>query len=240
MRAPYQRHAIEVRQRQPLFERQAAGKASLARVQMILLRDACSVILRCPRSGPRRRRPLRLSSILRGAPAARTFRMTVVRPHSRDASASELCHATARKPFQLLPRREAERRETHPNGVRSAAVHALGVNRLPCGARPARWSVPQRGKPATGTLAFRRSTAALRRGFGPDSARAALPGTTGCKREDPPRHQCSEHLAVRHVPDGLMPRPPAAARNAAHGNRSRSASRSTLAKAMFPDLTDAL
>src|ERR1700733_13771708 len=29
------------------------------------------------------------------------------------------------------------------------------------------------------------------------SARAALPGITGCKREDPLRHQCSEHLAVR-------------------------------------------
>jgi hypothetical protein len=42
----------------------------------------------------------------------------------------------------------------------------------------------------------------------PDSAWAALPGTTGCKREDPLRHQCSEHLAVRHAPDGLMPKPP--------------------------------
>ncbi len=46
-------------------------------------------------------------------------------------------------------------------------------------------------------LAFRRSTAALRRGFTLDSARAALPGITGCKRENPLRHQCSEHLAVR-------------------------------------------
>jgi hypothetical protein len=43
----------------------------------------------------------------------------------------------------------------------------------------------------------------------PDSAWAALPGITGCKREDPLRHQCSEHLAVRHAPDGLMPKPPA-------------------------------
>jgi hypothetical protein len=34
-------------------------------------------------------------------------------------------------------------------------------------------------------------------GFHPGSARAALPGITGCKREDPLRHQCSEHLAVR-------------------------------------------
>ena len=50
------------------------------------------------------------------------------------------------------------------------------------------------------------------RGFlGLGSAQAALPGTTGCKREDPLRHQCSEHLAVRHVPDGTMPKPPASA-----------------------------
>jgi hypothetical protein len=46
------------------------------------------------------------------------------------------------------------------------------------------------------------------RGFGLGSAWAALPGTTGCKREDPLRHQCSEHLAVRHAPDGTMPKPP--------------------------------
>ena len=49
------------------------------------------------------------------------------------------------------------------------------------------------------------------RGFTLGSARAALPGTTGSKREDPLRHQCSEHLAVRHVPDGTMPKPPASA-----------------------------
>src|SRR5580700_5165781 len=66
------------------------------------------------------------------------------------------------------------------------------------------------------------------------SAWAALTGTTGCKREDPLRHQCSEHLAVRHAPDGTMPKPPVrAVYGRAHENRSRSASRSTLAKASF-------
>ncbi len=30
-----------------------------------------------------------------------------------------------------------------------------------------------------------------------NSARAALPGIAGCKREDPPRRQCSQHLADR-------------------------------------------
>src|SRR4029077_13354577 len=70
------------------------------------------------------------------------------------------------------------------------------------------------------------------RGFlGLGSAQAALPGTTGCKREDPLRYQCSEHLAVRHVPDGTMPKPPASAvYRYAPENRSRSALRSTLAK----------
>ena len=61
--------------------------------------------------------------------------------------------------------------------------------------------------PIRGPLAFRRSSAVMRRE--PDSAWAALPGIAGCKREDPLRHQCSEHLAVRHAPDGLMPKPPA-------------------------------
>jgi hypothetical protein len=46
------------------------------------------------------------------------------------------------------------------------------------------------GSQEGGPLAFRRSTAVV-------PAWAALPGITGCKREDPPRRQCSEHLAVR-------------------------------------------
>jgi hypothetical protein len=67
--------------------------------------------------------------------------------------------------------------------------------------------------------------------LGLGSAQAALPGITGCKREDPLRHQCSEHLAVRHAPDGTMPKPPASAvYGCAHENCSRSALRSTLAK----------
>ena len=54
--------------------------------------------------------------------------------------------------------------------------------------------------------------------------RAALPGTTGCKREDPPRHQCSEHLAVRSRAgrDDAQSRP-ARAVTPRPGYRSRSA-----------------
>ena len=56
---------------------------------------------------------------------------------------------------------------------------------------------PLAGEVRRGTPAFRRSTAVSPRFSHPGSARAALPGITGSKREDPLRHQCSEHLAVR-------------------------------------------
>jgi hypothetical protein len=46
-------------------------------------------------------------------------------------------------------------------------------------------------------LAFRRSTAVLVRLLPLTQLRAAFPGTAGCKREDPPRRQCSELLADR-------------------------------------------
>src|SRR5580698_8213657 len=111
----------------------------------------------------------------------------------------------------LQTRREAERREAHQRGTASTsdAARALspvfppredrgpGLNRaldLKKWSGRARLSAPHRG---------------IRGFFDLGSARAALPGTTGCKREDPLRHQCSEHLAVRHAPDGTMPKPPA-------------------------------
>jgi hypothetical protein len=94
---------------------------------------------------------------------------------------------------------------------------------------------PDRARPhGAGALAFRRPTAALTEVFSLGSAWAALPGITGCKREDPLRHQCSEHLAVRHVPDGTMPKPPVSAvYRCTPENRPRSASRSTLASGVL-------
>jgi hypothetical protein len=128
-----------------------------------------------------------------------------------------------------LKRREAERREAHHRAAsKSDAARVLSPFPLagdrgpdPHRARTswsgrARLSAPHRG---------------IRGFLDLGSAQAALPGTTGCKREDPLRHQCSEHLAVRHAPDGTMPEPPVrAVYRRAHENRSRSASRSTLAK----------
>jgi hypothetical protein len=104
-------------------------------------------------------------------------------------------------------RRSAERRTTGP--------HRKAMRRASCflplmlrGPRP-RTSLSL-GPHGAGALAFRRPTVASEV-FALGSAWAALPGTTGCKREDPLRHQCSEHLAVRHAPDGTMPKPPASA-----------------------------
>ncbi len=45
-----------------------------------------------------------------------------------------------------------------------------------------------------------------RRALPPTRLRAALPGITGSKREDPLRHQCSQHLAVRSRAGRSMPR----------------------------------
>src|ERR1700722_2677864 len=142
-------------------------------------------------------------------------------------------HAEQRTPRKtsLQTRREAERREAHQPGAASTSdaaralspVFPLREDRGPGLALDlkkwsgrARLSAPHRG---------------IRGFLGLGSAQAALPGITGCKREDPLRHQCSEHLAVRHAPDGTMPKPPASAvYRYAPENRSRSASRSTLAK----------
>ena len=57
--------------------------------------------------------------------------------------------------------------------------------------------------------------------------RAALPGITGCKREDPPRRQCSEHLAVRSRAgrDVAQAACKARATNSARRHRTRSVSR---------------
>jgi hypothetical protein len=118
---------------------------------------------------------------------------TCVFPFSRCAVAPELC-LTPPKAFpknSSLERREAERQKAHLGAAsQSDAARTLSPVLLMGGPRPlatswsgrARLSAPHRG---------------TYRGFILGSAQAALPGITGCKREDPLRHQCSEHLAVR-------------------------------------------
>jgi len=152
-------------------------------------------------------------------------------PFSRCGCAPELC-LRQEKPSQETPplkegRRSAERRTTGPHrkAMRRASFLLSSLRRTEAQdfiepwtswSGRARLSAPHRG---------------IRGFLGLGSAQAALPGITGCKREDPLRHQCSEHLAVRHAPDGTMPKPPASAvYRRAHENRPRSALRSTLAK----------
>jgi hypothetical protein len=148
-------------------------------------------------------------------PSFATPRNAKPRKHSQEASSLK------------RRRRSAERRTTGPH--RQAMRRAPFLLSSHCGRTEAQ-DLPWTSKNGAGALAFRRPTAASEV-FTLGSARAALPGTTGCKRENPLRHQCSEHLAVRHAPDGTMPKPPASAvYRYAHENRSRSASRSTLAK----------
>ena len=129
-------------------------------------------------------------------------------PTPRKAKPTSIAKSVAKKTPPLKEgRRSADRRvqEPHRKGMRRASFllspHAERteaqdfIEPWTSWSGRARLSAPHRGI----------------RGFGLGSARAALPGTTGCKREDPLRHQCSEHLAVRHAPDGTMPKPPASA-----------------------------
>ena len=135
---------------------------------------------------------------------------------SRCAFAPELCprqekpsqKASPKTPPLQEGRRSAERRTTGPHRKamrRASFLLPLIAERTEAQdfikswtswSGRARLSAPHRG---------------IRGFFGLGSAQAALPGITGCKREDPLRHQCSEHLAVRHVPDGTMPKPPVSA-----------------------------
>jgi len=142
-------------------------------------------------------------------------------PFSRCALASELGFTLYESPSQGLPTHDPEK-------------CSCGFRIRSCGKKEGRRSAerrttgsapPQQRKPAGvcgghhrflprtvrdqngGALAFRRPTAVLRRGFYPSTRlRAALPGITGCKREDPLRHQCSQHLAVRSRAGRSMPR----------------------------------
>src|SRR5580704_7803665 len=107
-------------------------------------------------------------------------------------------------------RRSAEKR-TNQEPHRQAMRRAPSLLSSHCGRTEAQdFIAPWTSKNGAGALAFRRPTAASEV-FALGSARAVLPGTTGCKREDPLRSQCSEHLAVRHAPDGTMPKPPVSA-----------------------------
>ena len=94
---------------------------------------------------------------------------------SRDAVAPELCDATKKNPPRNGEGRRSAGRRVQPWPHRRMRLRALR--------KRARLSALHRG--------------ARRSCYPSAQPRAALPGITGCKREDPPRRQCSEHLAGR-------------------------------------------
>jgi hypothetical protein len=128
----------------------------------------------------------------------------IILPRSRGAPLRpSYVHATVRKPFEpplKEGRRSAKRRTT---GFRPAAERKACLR---CGARYIRPCPALARDLKSGALAFRRATAVMRRGSYPSTRfRAALPGITGSKRENPLRHQCSQHLAVRSRAGRSMP-----------------------------------
>ena len=150
------------------------------------------------------RRPRRLSSILRG-PLRGHLRMRQAAVRSRDAASHPSFASRFKK---ALPRASLEKKGggapiSASTGFRPAAERKA-CQRM----RRAPSLSPANGAGSNGgALAFRRPTAVMRRGALPSTRfRAALPGITGSKREDPLRHQCSQHLAVRSRAGRSMPR----------------------------------
>ena len=125
-------------------------------------------------------------------------------PFSRCTFASEFCLHALRKPFVPPSKKEGG----------GAPISAPLVSAPPQQEKPASVCgehhrfLPQTARDQSGgALAFRRPTAVMRRRALPSTRlRAALPGITGSKREDPLRHQCSQHLAVRSRAGRSMPR----------------------------------
>src|SRR6202030_3719319 len=89
----------------------------------------------------------------------------------------------------LLPPKNKGRRSAEKAQLSREATPRIGCCHLD--------ALRARPRVQRNALAFRRSTAALIRLLPLTQLRAAFPGITGCKREDPPRCQCSELLADR-------------------------------------------
>jgi hypothetical protein len=159
-----------------------------------------SVILRCEPTGPARsgrpddrlREPRRTTD---PAPRPHPSR-AAARPPQDDGSLTSFIMLAA-QPRPSFADQSHEAFASKKKGRRSA-----GRRNCPVGPRHAiRCCHPNalRARPRVqrDALAFRRSTAVLARLLPLTQPRAAFPGTAGCKREDPPRRQCSELLADR-------------------------------------------
>ena len=132
-----------------------------------------------------------------GGRSTSPLRGEVKRSRSRDApSHPSFAKPRVRKPFQSPPAKKEG--GGAPRGASTGIRSAAERQSLPAYAARTNAPLPQRA----GSKRRRARLSAPHRGHAPrvlplNSARAALPGITGCKREDPLRRQCSEHLAVR-------------------------------------------
>ena len=141
---------------------------------------------------------------------AMTSLVVVAMPLRTRALQRQKSQAKKSPPLKKEGRRSADRRTIGPH--RQAMRRAPFLLSSHCGRTEVQDFIkPWTSKKWSGRARLSAPHRGIRGFFGLGSAQAALPGTTGCKREDPLRHQCSEHLAVRHAPDGTMPKPPASA-----------------------------
>jgi hypothetical protein len=134
--------------------------------------------------------------------------MAQANPFSRCALHPSFEFKLTRKPFLVSPSKKkgggapisASNRVPRPQP--SSPIREGGQSRG-YGARPCsvltrlRETTGAAGTPWSGRARLSAPHRGVHRGLASARLRAALPGTTGCKREDPLRHQCSEHLAVR-------------------------------------------
>ena len=124
-------------------------------------------------------------------------------PFSRCAFASEVSPRHGKKALPSSAALQKEGRRAPLGAPRGSVLAAEGLKPA---ARPASTIASSRYRAGEKRWRPRLTapTAVMRRRVSPPTRpRAALPGNTGCKREDPPRRQCSEHLALRSRAGGF-------------------------------------
>jgi hypothetical protein len=178
LRAPHQIGAPIARQRPPLFERQAA------RICFVLGQCLFLSFSRCAGRKPS-------SPSQRGGGNVSTFSRRTPRPRFGYHHNNKAFLDSPPSPRKIMRNKEGG---GAPKGASNHGRAISGARQRAKQPRPAQFRAP------FACFAGARSpSGAPPRHFADCSAhlRAALPGITGCKREDPPRRQCSEHLAGR-------------------------------------------
>jgi len=169
------------------------------------------VILRCERSEPRRRRPERLSSILRGPRCARAPQddgEQASLPRSRDAPWHPRFASRCKKalPFaSLQKRREGGRRSAHQLGIRPRRSRTKAC----CGSGERHRFLPHSADRNGGALALRRPPRSCAEGLTPRLGLGPrfleLPGANG---RTLPGASAASTSQTGSRPAGRCPRPP--------------------------------